>query len=160
MSTTEGPVLAELSGAECRRLLASVPIGRLAFTVGALPTIEPVHFAVRGEEVLIPARRGGKVEAASRGAVVAFEVDDYDPGDRTGWSVTVVGPSRVLSDAAEVTALHAGGLVPWTSAAESCVIALRITRITGRHLARPVQLPDHGARRPFADPPQGHDAAG
>ena len=36
--------------------------------------------------------------AAVRGAVVAFGVDSYDPGTETGWSVTVVGPSRVLVD--------------------------------------------------------------
>lgn len=142
MSTPGGPRLAEISPAECRRLLASVPIGRLAFTVGALPTVEPVHFALRGDEVLIPARRGGRVESASRGAVVAFEVDEYDAATGAGWSVTVVGPSRVLSDAAEVAALHAGGLVPWASATESCVVALRTSRVTGRRLARPA--PEQG----------------
>ncbi|WP_197029037.1 pyridoxamine 5'-phosphate oxidase family protein [Blastococcus sp. URHD0036] len=136
MSTTHEPVLDPVSPAECRHLLASVPIGRLAFTVGALPTVQPVHFAVRADEVLIPARRGGKVEAASRGAVVAFEVDEYDAVTRTGWSVTVVGPSHVLSDEREVRLLEDAGLRPWAPGPNGCVIAVRIARITGQRLSR------------------------
>jgi hypothetical protein len=137
MPTTGDPVLDVLTPAECRRLLASVPIGRLTFTEGALPTIQPVHFAVRGDEVLIPARRGGKVEAASKGAVVAFEVDEYDEAARTGWSVTVVGPSLVLSDPAEVALIEDAGLTPWAPGPNGCVVAVRIARITGRRLSRP-----------------------
>ncbi len=135
MPTTDEPCIQALSPDECRRLLTSVPIGRLAFTVGALPTIQPVHFTVRGDEVHIPARRGGKVEAASRGAVVAFEVDEYDASARSGWSVTVVGPSRVLTDAGEVAALQEGGLPPWVPAPDACVIAVRIARISGRRVS-------------------------
>ncbi|MGY1753387.1 pyridoxamine 5'-phosphate oxidase family protein [Blastococcus sp. SYSU D01042] len=135
MPMSEEPVLVALADAECRHLLASVPIGRLAFTVGALPTIQPVHFTVRGDEVLIPARRGGKVEAASRGAVVAFEVDEYDAHTRSGWSVTVVGPSRVLGDAVEVAALQRAGLASWAPAPDACVVAVRISKISGRRVS-------------------------
>ncbi|RBY80798.1 pyridoxamine 5'-phosphate oxidase family protein [Blastococcus sp. TF02A-26] len=137
MLPTPEAVLDPLSPAECRRLLGSVPIGRLGFTVDALPTIQPVHFTVRGDEVLIPARRGGKVEAASRGAVVAFEVDEYDAATRSGWSVTVVGPSRVLSDAAEVAALEESGLTPWAPGPNGCIVVVRMARVTGRRLSRP-----------------------
>src|ERR1700712_4514121 len=88
-------ILEVLEPAECRRLLGTVPIGRLAFTEGALPTIQPVRFAVLGDDVLIPARAGSKVLAASSGAIVAFEVDDFDAQGRSGWNVTVIGPARV-----------------------------------------------------------------
>lgn len=134
--TTEDPALDALSPAECRRLLSTVPIGRLAFTVGALPTIQPMHFEVRGDDVLIPSRRGGTVAAASRGAVVAFEVDEYEAGTRTGWSVTVVGPSRVLDDAAVVSALEDGGLTPWAPGLNGCIVLVRIAQISGRRLSR------------------------
>ncbi|SEO83415.1 pyridoxamine 5'-phosphate oxidase family protein [Trujillonella endophytica] len=133
MST--GPALDALSAADCRRLLASMPLGRLAFTVGALPTIQPVHFVVRGEEVLIPARRGGRVEAASRGAVLAFEVDEYDAATRTGWSVTVIGPSYVLGDPAALAGLGDAGLVPWAPAPDACVVAVRIALISGQQVS-------------------------
>jgi len=39
--------------------------------------------------------RGGKLAAAARGAVVAFEADQLDPAGRSGWSVTAVArPAR------------------------------------------------------------------
>lgn len=134
MSPTRGPVLEALSTADCRRLLRSVPIGRLAFTIAALPTIQPVHFAVRDDELLIPARRGGSVAVASRGSVVAFEVDGYEATTRTGWSVTLVGPARVLTDAVEVARLHRAGLEPWAPE-HACVVTVHIARISGRQLA-------------------------
>jgi len=31
-----------------------------------------------------------------RGAIVAFEADDYDAVGSTGWTVSVVGPSHVV----------------------------------------------------------------
>lgn len=123
-----------LDDAECRRLLTTVPIGRMAFTEGALPTIQPVHFIVRNGWVVIPTRAGSKMEAASREAVVAFEVDAYDVGTRTGWNVTVIGPSRVARDAAEVGALDALGAEAWAPADNPCYILIELTVVRGRRI--------------------------
>jgi nitroimidazol reductase NimA-like FMN-containing flavoprotein (pyridoxamine 5'-phosphate oxidase superfamily) len=81
---------------DCLRLLATTGIGRLAYSQGALPAVRPVSYCIRGGEVLIPALLGSPLLQAVRGSVVAFEADDYDEATRTGWTVTVVGPSRVL----------------------------------------------------------------
>jgi uncharacterized protein len=67
----DGPVLEELSRAECLRLLATVPIGRLSYTRQALPAVEPVNFALDDGAIVIRTDTGGKLAAASRGAVVA-----------------------------------------------------------------------------------------
>jgi uncharacterized protein len=128
-------VLQELDETECRRLLAGAPLGRLAFTEGALPTIQPVSFVVSGGEVLVPTRVGSKVAAAARGAVVAFEVDDFDAGRRIGWHVTVVGPSRVITEPGEVARLDALGARAWAPADAPCWVAVRIALIRGRRLA-------------------------
>ena len=132
--TDEGRVLDVLDEAECRRLLPTVSIGRLGYTEGALPAIQPVSFGVRDGQVLIPTRAGSKVAAASRGAVVAFEVDYYHAADRTGWSVTIVGPSRLVSDPAEVAALDSLGLVPWVPAPKRSYIAVQIALLHGRRV--------------------------
>jgi hypothetical protein len=89
-----------LDAAECRRLLAAGTVGRLGFTDGALPAIVPVPYTMRDGNVLIAARRDDPVLRAVRGAVVAFEVGTYDAATMSGWSVVVVGPSRV-SDTAD-----------------------------------------------------------
>lgn len=135
-----------LDQAECRRLLGTAVIGRLAYTEGALPTIQPVHFALSGNRIVIPTRTGSKVAAASRGAVVAFEVDDFDPTTRTGWNVTVIGPSHVISDAAQVRALDDLGVRPWAAASEPAYIALQMTIVRGRQV--------------FIDPPSASGGAG
>ena len=84
MSTTERERLLEvLDVAECRRLLTTAVIGRLAFTEGAMPVIQPASFALSGEDVFIPTGLGSKMAAGSRGAVLAFEVDEYDLVERT-----------------------------------------------------------------------------
>ncbi|WP_411969394.1 hypothetical protein [Geodermatophilus sp. YIM 151500] len=52
-----------------------------------------MSYAVHGGGVVFPARRDSPVCTAVRGAVVTFRVDSWSGEDRTGWSVTVVGPS-------------------------------------------------------------------
>ena len=124
------------------RLLRSAPVGRLAFTEGALPTIQPVSFVVAGDDVVIPTGTGSKVAVAARGAVVAFEVDELDAARRTGWNVTVVGPSRVISEPAEVAALDALGARAWVPVEVPCYVAVRIALVRGRRLsAAPAAAP-------------------
>jgi nitroimidazol reductase NimA-like FMN-containing flavoprotein (pyridoxamine 5'-phosphate oxidase superfamily) len=127
----------ELNEEECRELLGTAVIGRLAFTEGALPAIQPVHFSLLGSHVIIPTRPGSKVAAATANTVVAFEVDDFDPRTRTGWSVTTIGPSRLLTDPEEAEALDALGLRPWAPTPHRCYIAVRTSIWHGRRLAVP-----------------------
>jgi nitroimidazol reductase NimA-like FMN-containing flavoprotein (pyridoxamine 5'-phosphate oxidase superfamily) len=119
---------------ECRRLLGRAVIGRLAYTEGALPAIQPVHFTMHEGRVLIPTRVGSKVAAASRGAVVAFEVDEFDVRTRTGWNVTVVGNAHVLSDPAEVAVLEALGTRAWAPADRPCFITVELALVRGRRI--------------------------
>ena len=80
MPTTDADRTLEILGDdECRRLLATASIGRLAFTADALPAIQPVSYVVRRRQVLIPARCDSEMVRAAHGAVVAFEVDTYCP---------------------------------------------------------------------------------
>jgi uncharacterized protein len=122
-----------LDDEECRRLLAGAVIGRLAYTEGALPAIQPVHFTLHGGRILIPTRVGSEVAAASRG-VVAFEVDEFDPRTATGWNVTVVGPAHVLSDPAEVAELEAVGVRAWAPADVPCFITIEPALVRGRRI--------------------------
>jgi nitroimidazol reductase NimA-like FMN-containing flavoprotein (pyridoxamine 5'-phosphate oxidase superfamily) len=101
------PVVVPLDDAECRALLLAGRTGRLAYTRNALPAIEPVAYRVHGGDVVIPAPRDSPIVPRVRGAVVALGVDAYDGGTRTGWSVTVTGPSRTVDDPAELAVLEA-----------------------------------------------------
>jgi nitroimidazol reductase NimA-like FMN-containing flavoprotein (pyridoxamine 5'-phosphate oxidase superfamily) len=129
----DGEVLDE---AECLALMATVPLGRIAFTEGALPAVQPVAFALGDGEVFIPLHRDSRVAVASRGAVLAFEVDDFDTGARTGWNVTVVGASRVISDADEVDRLDRFGVQPWAPTEAHCYIGIQTRLVRGRRISR------------------------
>ena len=101
-----GPVLEQLSRDECLRLMGSVPVGRIVYTRQALPAVELVNFALDGGGIVIRTDAGGKLAAATRGAVVAFEADSVDVAGQAGWSVTVVGHATAVTDGAEIARLE------------------------------------------------------
>jgi nitroimidazol reductase NimA-like FMN-containing flavoprotein (pyridoxamine 5'-phosphate oxidase superfamily) len=135
-------VFEDLDEAECRRLLATAPIGRLGFTEGALPMIVPVHFVVRGDDVVICTLDGPKVRSAGRNDVVAFEVDSYDPDTREGWGVVVVGVTRLITDEADLAGLDALGFAPWSRQQGRHYFAVRMDSVRGRILTRAEQPAD------------------
>ncbi|NEM06266.1 pyridoxamine 5'-phosphate oxidase family protein [Geodermatophilus normandii] len=97
----------ELTDDECRRLLGTTSRGHLAFTREAMPAIAPVHYAVDGERLVIPARPDSEHLLPPRGAVVVLGIDEFD--GESGWSVTVVGPARTVTDPAGVATWDALG---------------------------------------------------
>jgi nitroimidazol reductase NimA-like FMN-containing flavoprotein (pyridoxamine 5'-phosphate oxidase superfamily) len=72
-------------------LLVTAPVGRIAVTIGALPAILPVNFALVGAHIVIRTVPGTKLDAAIRRAIVAFEVDSYAADGSSGWSVLIQG---------------------------------------------------------------------
>lgn len=128
----DGAAPESLSRAECLDLLASLPIGRLVYTRRALPAVQPVNFVLSDGEIIIRAGRGGKVAAAARGDIVAFETDALDPSTRSGWSVTVIGRSRQASEPAEISRLRALPLVSWAPGTQEHFICVGIEIVSGR----------------------------
>ena len=96
-TTDDDRVVEELDQDECQQLLTGALVGRLGFTDGAMPAIEPVSFTLHDGEVIIPARIGSWLVSAVRGSVVAFQTDSFRDDTRTGWTVTLVGPLHVIS---------------------------------------------------------------
>ncbi len=83
-----------LSREESLRLLAGVAVGRVVFTIRALPAVQPVSFILDEDSVVFGADAGSQLVAAVRDAVVAFQADDIDPASASGWSVTITGYAR------------------------------------------------------------------
>lgn len=133
---------ADLDEAACRRLLTTVEIGRLGFTVRALPRILPVPFTVRGDEVITGSLHGSAAVSPRPGEIVAFEAESYDSTVREGWCAGVVGPCRVLTDPDEVAAIHVMAIAPWIPSQAGDYFAITMGLIYGRTLTR---------RRPSGD---------
>lgn len=100
--------------AECVTLLESTPLGRVGFAVDGAQVILPVNFLWFEDAVVFRTLEGQKMDAAIFVQPVAFEVDAWDPEERTGWSVLVKGLAHRVNQWAEIEALERQGLVPWS----------------------------------------------
>ena len=130
----DGQGLEELSRAESLRLLGSVPVGRIVYTLQALPAIAVVNFALDGGCVVFRTDGTGGLERATRHAVVAFEADELDAGTHSGWSVTVVGTAEEVTDTAEIAALSGLNLEPWAPGQQEHFIRIKPEIVTGRRI--------------------------
>jgi uncharacterized protein len=142
-----GSVLEHLTRGECMRLMGSVPVGRIVYTRQALPAVELVNFAIADGDIVIRTDAGGKLAAATRGAVVAFETDSVDVTGHTGWSVTVVGQARAVTDGEEVRRLEQTGLTPWAPGTRDHFIRISPTIVNGRWLGAEPSAGSSDARR-------------
>jgi len=132
----------ELTRAECLSLLPTVPVGRLVFTDRALPAVVPVNFVLDGDQVVVRTGASSTLAAAVRGAVVAFEVDDYDRSARNGWTVTVTGRARQVTDPRELARLAERDLVPWVDADLPHFVVVPVELVSGRRVGTgPLALP-------------------
>lgn len=129
-----GDGLEELSREECLRLLASVPVGRIVYTLHALPAVAVVNFAMDDDGVVFRTGAGGKLEAATGHAVVGFEADDLDRETGSGWSVMVVGPADEVTEPAEIATLSLLGLAPWAPGEKDHFVRIRPEIVTGRRI--------------------------
>ena len=130
-----GTTLEQLSPDECLRLVRQVLLGRIVYTRQALPAVELVNFTLDNGDIIIRTGSGGKLAAATRGAVVAFEADAVDIAAHTGWSVTIVGYSRAVTDAADIRHLEETELMPWAPGEHDHFIRISPTIVNGRRIA-------------------------
>jgi uncharacterized protein len=125
--------LETLPFAQCLRLLASVPVGRVGFVADGEVQVLPVNHVLDGQNVVFRTAHGSKLSAAEGEKPITFEVDDYDERTHSGWSVVVTGRSEPVDEDAEVDRLDRAGLRPWASTVERPFwIRIRPTSVTGR----------------------------
>lgn len=122
-----------LDRATSLRLLSTATLGRIGVTDRALPTILPVNFVFDGERILVRTSVGTKLAAAAAGAIVAFEVDDFDPMDHSGWSVTVTGPALEVDDVEDLARILAAHLPHWVPT-DDHVISIDPAIVSGRRI--------------------------
>lgn len=128
-----------LSEDECFALLRRGEIGRVSTSLRALPVILPVTYAMDGDTVVFRTGVGTKFHAATRRAVVAFEVDDFDRKARTGWSVMVVGEALEVTDQADIDRLDRLNLEPWIpdDGRATRYIRIPVVHLSGRRIPSP-----------------------
>ncbi|HEX8005116.1 MAG TPA: pyridoxamine 5'-phosphate oxidase family protein [Trebonia sp.] len=144
---SDGTTLEHLSRDECLRLMASVPVGRIAYTRQALPAVEVVNFTVDRGDIVFRTDAGSKLTAAISDAVVAFEADSMDFTRHAGWSVTVVGQCRTVTDSEEIRWLERSALHSWAPGERKHFIKITPVIVNGRRLATGQQEASSDAHR-------------
>ena len=126
-----------LSIEECIDCLGQVPVGRVAITVGALPVILPVNFALVDDSIYFRTVPGTKLAAATSSAVVAFEIDSYESDGQTGWSVLVQGMANIVTDVPTLERIARVKLDAWALPVEADnVVRVEMNTMTGRRFGR------------------------
>jgi hypothetical protein len=128
--------LEELGPRESMRLLGTVTLGRIAFTVRALPAVRPVRHIVDDGHVIVCADSGIAITSAERksGTVVAYQADAIDPAENVGWSVTVVGVAHQVADPAAADFFRSA-LKQWADDGSDQIISIRPGMVTGFRLS-------------------------
>ena len=87
----------ELSEAECQDLLAQHTAGRVSFMAGDGPLILPVTYQYRNGSVIFRTSPVGPLAELVRRTSVAFEIDEIDEQNKSGWSVLVLGFAEAMA---------------------------------------------------------------
>ncbi|HEX6756441.1 MAG TPA: pyridoxamine 5'-phosphate oxidase family protein [Mycobacteriales bacterium] len=120
---------------ECLRLAGLERVGRLAFAQAGGIEVLPVNHVVVGTTIAFRSAPGSKLDAAMEVAVVAFEVDHYDPLRRTGWSVLFKGRVEEVTDPVALARLRSSALQPWNERIpRPHWMVVRPDTVTGRRL--------------------------
>jgi hypothetical protein len=128
------PQLRELSPEECRTLLSTHGVGRIAVSTSDGPAVVPVNYEVIDDGIAFRTAPDS-VPAAAVGTEVAFEVDHVDEAMSQGWSVLVVGPAREVTEPEAVGRLvERAHTEPWAGGHREMWVSIQATRITGRRI--------------------------
>lgn len=118
---------------ECIRLLGGVRLGRIALSVGALPAIYPIRFALLGRDPVFRTHPEAGLVEATAGNVVCLQADEADPDTERGWSVMVTGPAEVLTDGEVLVEARELPLRPWAGDADAFV-RIGAVMVSGRRI--------------------------
>jgi nitroimidazol reductase NimA-like FMN-containing flavoprotein (pyridoxamine 5'-phosphate oxidase superfamily) len=128
----------ELDRQDCLELLREECVGRVALTARALPIVLPVNFAVLDGDIVWRSAQGTKLNDASTGFVVAFEVDHYEPDHKRGWSVMIQGLAHVITDSDQLDRAKQLPLEPWALEGVADRFVCLVPNIaTGRRIRQP-----------------------
>jgi hypothetical protein len=133
-----------LSDSECWALLEHTAVGRLAVDIAGQPDIFPINFLVDDGGLVFRSAAGTKLAGAVLNRFVAFEIDGYEPGGRSAWSVVVKGQARSIERMQEVFDAEDLPLFPWLATDKPNFVRIEPSLVTGRryHVVDDV-TPDH-----------------
>ena len=139
----------------CWELLATNTVGRLAVDVGGQPDIFPINYVVDHGSIVFRTSAGTKLASAVLMRHVAFEIDGYDPVDRSVWSVVIKGIATELERLTDILTADDLPLYPWIATIKPSFVRIDPRHVTGRrfHVADDV-APDTSIGWTGTSPPR------
>jgi len=142
--TTGGmePILEALTEAESLRLIEQAEIGRIGFSGRFGPAILPVNFKMLDGSVVFRTEADSPLGEDLRTGIahaeykVAFEIDEIDKTDKTGWSVLIQGAVHYVEDEEERAVVVKSGVQPWAGHGRDLYVRIKPTFISGRRIRR------------------------
>ncbi|HEY7042250.1 MAG TPA: pyridoxamine 5'-phosphate oxidase family protein [Nocardioidaceae bacterium] len=129
--------LEHLSKAECWKLLALHPVGRIGVLVDSAPEIYPVNHVVDRGTIVFRTDPGTKLRGLDRSPSVCYEVDGLSLEERAGWSVLVKGRAVELTSSDELRAAQELPLCFWSVGEKAHWIRIVPREVTGRRIHQP-----------------------
>ncbi|MFJ4007433.1 pyridoxamine 5'-phosphate oxidase family protein [Streptomyces sp. NPDC090023] len=129
------PQLRELGPQECRSLLSTHGVGRIAVRgTDGRPAVVPVNYDI-SDGAIVFRTAPDSVVAAGADTEVAFEVDRLDEAMSQGWSVLAVGPASVVTDTDVLRRLaRQAHSAPWAGRERDMWMSIYPTSLTGRRI--------------------------
>ena len=125
----------ELGVEECRALLATGTVGRVAYAVERGLRIVPVNYTVWGDAIFFRTSPYGELGTHAPHHEIAFEVDELDHQAHTGWSVLATGVAEVVEDLHDVPGLRdEAHPEPWAKGLRVLYFRLHWHELTGRRI--------------------------
>jgi len=133
-----------LSESECFGLLSRETVGRVAVSLGAIPAVFPVNYLYVDGGIHFRTGVGTKLAAATRGAVVAFEIDEIDRLYHSGWSVLAVGTAEELTEPADLARAAHLPLRTWAPGERDHLVRIVPDFVSGRRILAGHDEPEPG----------------
>ncbi|MGW5463412.1 pyridoxamine 5'-phosphate oxidase family protein [Streptomyces sp. NPDC003996] len=132
MSRSPAPLrMLELSGAEALWLLEGGSLGRLVYVLREQTVVRPARHVFQYGRLVVRT----PAPSATVPATATYHVDEIQEATGTGWTVTVAGPTEVITDRDE-TAHYRRTLAGWVHGPHDMVLRIHPKTVTGFRLAR------------------------
>jgi hypothetical protein len=124
----------ELSVEESLDRLTGEVFGRLAFATPAGPRIVPLNYALVDDAIVFRTSPHSEIARFAIGNEAAFEVDQVDPSEQTGWSVVAIGIVEELEPFGLTDLRSVWVPQPWAGGSRNLYLRLTWRELTGRRL--------------------------
>lgn len=127
-----------LSASDCRARLEGMAVGRVAWSSRRGPQILPVTFRLHDDTIVFRTDPYGPLATLQGGEPAVFEVDEFDPTTRCGWSVVVRGRAYADQRSPQADRLwREADPVPWAGGRRPMFVRITMSELTGRAVERP-----------------------